>query len=177
MIVGQRGDLPTTIQQAFRDAGVSHLLVVSGLNVSFIAASVFMTWRFGLRWLRSALPRTWLPGWRPTPWAAALSLPVVGLYCSLVGWEVPTTRAAVMVSCYLMTLILDRGHDVWHAMVLAAVLILLYDPLAIFDVSLQLSFVAVMAMLLGQHRPPQSPGGAQSLALLVPPWPGLYGGQ
>lgn len=158
MIVGQRGDLPTTIQQAFRDAGVSHLLVVSGLNVSFIAVSVFVTWRFGLRWLRSILPRTTLPGWRPTPWAAALSLPAVLLYCSLVGWEVPTTRAAVMVSCYLLTLLLDRGHDVWHAMVLAAVTILLWDPLAIFDVSLQLSFVAVIAMLLGSTVLPSRQG-------------------
>jgi competence protein ComEC len=154
MILGQRGDIPTTLQQAFRDAGVSHLLVVSGLNVSFIAASVFITWRLGLRLLRSALPRTQLPGWRPTPWAAALSLPFVGLYCSLVGWEVPTTRAAVMVSCYLMTRILDRGHDVWHAMTLAAVLILLYEPLAIFDVSLQLSFMAVIAMFLGSSLLP-----------------------
>jgi competence protein ComEC len=89
MVIGQRGDLTPEVQQSFRASGTTHLLVVSGLNVSCIAIGVLWVWRTLLRLVRSWLPRPWCPGWRPTPIAAVLSIPLVLLYCSLVGWEVP----------------------------------------------------------------------------------------
>ena len=125
MVLGQRGDLTPEVQQSFRASGTTHLLVVSGLNVSCIAIGVFWVWRALLRLVRSWLPRAWLPGWRPTPLAAFLSLPPVLLYCSLVGWEVPATRAAFMVGSYLLALMLQRSREPLHALVLAAALILL----------------------------------------------------
>ena len=133
MVIGQRGDLAPEVQQSFRASGTTHLLVVSGLNVSCIAIGVLWIWRTLLRLVRSWLPRPWCPGWRPTPIAAVLSIPPVLLYCSLVGWEVPATRAALMVGSYLLALMLQRTREPLHALVLAAALILVLEPAASRD--------------------------------------------
>lgn len=165
IVLGHKGSLPAAIQSDFRTAGVAHLLVVSGLHVGFIAAATLFGWRQLLRTLRSRVPRAWLPGWRPTPAAAMLSLPPVLLYGSLVGWRVPTLRAALMVGCYLLALCIERRSDPRHALVLAAVLIVLVDPRAFADVGFRLSFAAVAAILLATAavlKPyPTSPGVGQ----------------
>jgi len=148
MVLGQRGDLTPEVQQSFRASGTTHLLVVSGLNVSCIAIGVLWVWRTLLRLVRSWLPRAWLPGWRPTPLAALLSIPPVLLYCGLVGWEVPATRAALMVGSYLLALMLQRSREPLHALVLAAALILLLEPTAARDIAFQLSFVAVASIFI-----------------------------
>ena len=77
MVLGHRGQLSTMVEEAFRKTGTAHLLVVSGLNVGFIAAAFMLMWRPLLREVRSRLPRSWLPGWRPTPLALLLLLPPV----------------------------------------------------------------------------------------------------
>ena len=148
IVLGHKGSLPAAIQNDFRAAGVAHLLVVSGLHVGFAAAATLFGWRQVLRTVRSRLPRAWLPGWRPTPMAAMLSLPPVLLYGCLVGWRVPTLRAALMVGCYLLALGIERRSDPRYALVLAAVLIVLVDPWAFADVGFRLSFAAVAAILL-----------------------------
>jgi competence protein ComEC len=148
MVIGQRGDLTPEVQQSFRVSGTTHLLVVSGLNVSCIAMGVLWGWRTLLRLVRSWLPRPWCPGWRPTPIAAVLSIPSVLLYCSLVGWEVPAARAALMVGSYLLALMLQRTREPLHALVLAAALILVLEPAASRDIAFQLSFVAVASIFL-----------------------------
>ncbi|HEY5866544.1 MAG TPA: ComEC family competence protein, partial [Candidatus Tectomicrobia bacterium] len=148
MVLGQRGDLTSAVQQSFRASGTTHLLVVSGLNVSCIAIGVFWVWRTLLRLVRSWLPRSWYPGWRPTPIAAVLSMPPVLLYCSLVGWEVPASRAALMVGCALLALMVQRRREPLHALVLAAALILVLEPAASRDIAFQLSFVAVASIFV-----------------------------
>ena len=152
LVLGHKGSLPADVQADFRTAGVAHLLVVSGLHVGFIAAATLFGWRQLLRTVRSRLPRAWLPGWRPTPLAAILSLPPVLLYCSLVGWRVPTLRAALMIGSYLLALCIERRSDARYALVLAAVLIVLVDPWAFADVGFRLSFAAVAAILLATAK-------------------------
>ena len=162
MVLGQRGDLTPDVQQSFRASGTTHLLVVSGLNVSCIAIAVFWVWRTLLRLVRGWLPRPWLPGWRPTPLAALLSIPPVLLYCGLVGWEVPATRAVLMVGSYLLALMLQRTREPLHALVLSAALILLLEPAASRDIACQLSFVAVASIFLvsGPTLAVENPGSA-----------------
>ena len=163
IVLGERGALPADLQTDFRTAGVAHLLVVSGLHVGFVAAASLLAWRQFLRALRVRLPRDWLPGWRPTPLAAVLSLPPVLLYCSLVGWRVPTLRAALMAGCYMLGLCTERRSDARYALILAAVLIVMVDPRAFSDVGFRLSFTAVAAILLASNafvKRASTPSGA-----------------
>jgi competence protein ComEC len=161
MVVGHRGALPATIEEHFRIAGTAHLLVVSGLHVGFVTMAVLFGLRACLRFLRSWLPRTWLPGWRPTPVAALCCIPAVLLYCSVVGWKVSTLRAALMVGSCILALVFDRSRLLMHALGLAAALILLLDPDALFALDFQLSFMAVAAIALVSQRllrQPDHPG-------------------
>ena len=161
IVLGEKGALSTEIQSDFRTAGVAHLLVVSGLHVGFVAGASLLVWRQLLRALRASLPRDCLPRWRPTPLAAVLGLPSVLLYCSLVGWRVPTLRAALMVGCYMLALCTERRSDARYALILAAVLIVLMDPRAFTDVGFRLSFTAVAAILLAS-RASMKPGPTSS---------------
>src|SRR5262249_56048370 len=93
-------------------------------------------------------------GWGPTPLAALLSIPPVLLYCGLVGWEVPATRAALMVFSYLLALMLQRSREPLHALVLAAALVLPLPPAAARDIAVRLSFCAGAAIFLVLHCSP-----------------------
>jgi competence protein ComEC len=158
MVLGHRGQLSTMVEEAFRKTGTAHLLVVSGLNVGFIAAAFMLMWRPLLREVRSRLPRSWLPGWRPTPLALLLLLPPLLLYWMLVGWQVPMARAALMLGCSMLALALGRKQEILYVLLLAATLILLFDPAALFTPGFQLSFVAVASMLLAsRHTSPAVP--------------------
>jgi competence protein ComEC len=148
MILGQRSMLPADITAQFQHTGTAHLLVVSGLHVGFLATAFFLGQRALLRWVRSRLPRTWHPAWRPTPVAALLSLPPMLLYCSLVGWKISTTRAAIMVGSYMLAVMVSRPRAVLHALGLAATVILVFDPHAVSSLGFQLSFSAVAALAL-----------------------------
>jgi len=152
MVLGQRGELSRDIQQAFHTAGIGHLLVVSGLHIGVVMLGFFVSLRAILRLIRSWLPRHWVPTWRPTPVAAFLCLPPVLLYCYLVGWKVSTIRAALMVGCSVLALAVSRSRDLRYALSLAAALILLCDPYALFSLGFQLSFTAVAAVIVaGQY--------------------------
>ncbi|MEE8302867.1 MAG: DNA internalization-related competence protein ComEC/Rec2, partial [Candidatus Tectomicrobia bacterium] len=148
MILGQRGTLSPSVQQNFRASGTAHLLVVSGLHVGFVASAFLLGWQALFRTVRGCLPRTWPLHWRPTQLAIVLSLVSITLYCSLVGWKVPTTRAAVMVGSSLLALAFGRQRELPYALALAAALLWLVNPSTLFSVGFQLSFAAVACMLL-----------------------------
>lgn len=150
MIFGQRGILPAQQIEDFRIAGTAHLLVVSGLHVGFVATLFFLVWRTLFRLLTPYLPLTW----RPTPLAIALSLPEIIFYCSVVGWQVSTLRAAVMVGSSLIALAIGRLRELPYAIAFAAIVLCLSKPLIIFSLGFQLSFVAVscIALVLYSHR-------------------------
>jgi competence protein ComEC len=151
IVLGHRGALTPDIEQAFQAAGLAHLLVVSGLHVGFVVLASFVSLRTLCRYLRSWAPRSWLPAWRPTPTAALLSMTPLLFYCSLVGWKVSTTRAAIMAGSYLLALAVSRQREPLQAVCLAAILVLLLDPNALLTPGFQLSFVAVTMILLASR--------------------------
>jgi competence protein ComEC len=79
--------------------------------------------------------------------AAFITLLPVTAYCFLAGNQIATVRATIMVTTYLTSIIIDRQDDLWNTLSLAALLILIFSPAALFDISFQLSFVSVMAIL------------------------------
>jgi competence protein ComEC len=152
MVLGQRGHLPAAVEESFRQTGTAHLLVVSGLHVGFIAVTFMLIWRTVLREVRSRLPRSWWPGCRPTPLAIVLLSPPLFFYCTLVGWHIPATRAAVMVWVSLLALTLNRTQEIMSVLLLAAAAILLCDPAALFTPGFQLSFIAVASLILASRH-------------------------
>ena len=148
MIIGESGYLTHDIRDNFMASGTTHILSISGSHLALVAIIVFGCVRWGL--LR--LPKPWLlrltQHITPTKCAAFATIPPVLFYSALAGGEVPTIRSLIMILIGLLAVLAERPHAGQRALALAALCILTWDPLAVFDISFQLSFLSVLTILL-----------------------------
>jgi competence protein ComEC len=158
MVLGIRGGLSPEVREAFSASGTAHLMSVSGLHVGFVYAAVFIVLKHGLIQLRFRLLGRFSGGPRPSKLAAAGGLLAVLGYACLVGSNLPTIRATLMIATYVIAYLLDRDGDPWHTTALAALLMLIVHPLSLFDIGFQLSFAGVLAILYAQRllHPPDT---------------------
>ena len=156
LVLGDRGDIRRELDDAFRAAGVSHVLSVSGLHLA-IAAFLFYV---GLRRLLVRVPS--LAATRPVQrWAAAAALPAVLLYTLLTGAQVATVRSCIVAFAWLGAAVVRRRTSAAQALTLALLAILGASPLELFDPSFQLSFAAAAGTsLLASRWSPQGHGGS-----------------
>lgn len=149
--------LPPDVRETFAASGTAHLMSVSGLHVGFVYAAVFLVLKGGLVPLRFHLLGRFSGGPRPSKLAAAGGLLAVIGYAVLIGSNVPTLRATVMIATFVVAYLLDRDGDPFNTTALAALLILLLWPVSLFDIGFQLSFAGVLAILYA-HRWLYPPG-------------------
>ena len=146
MVLGEEGQLTDEIRDRFMAAGVTHIISISGSHLGMVAVLCFGFIR-GLMLLipeRSYNRLTLFAD--PKKIAAWLTLPLVIFYTLLAGGQVATVRSLVMIAAGLAALVLDRENALMRALALAALLILLTSPQALFDISFQLSFVSVLVI-------------------------------
>src|SRR5215510_8784223 len=132
LLLGEKTGLPPEASEAFRRAGVYHVLAVSGFNVALLASSVF----FVLATLGVAR--------RPTAVVAGLAL--VG-FALVVGNQASVLRATVMGVLLLAAMLLDRESQLMNALALAVVALLVWRPADLADPGFQLSFVATAGII------------------------------
>ncbi len=147
LIIGDKSRLDPELRDSFTRVGVAHVLAISGLHIGLVATLAYGAW-----WWLLARSQYVLLMWSVPKLAALLTLPVVLLYAGLAGGSVSTLRAVIMVTVFLTALLLDQKEEVFRSLALAALIVSLIWPGAIFDISFQLSFVAVLAIFLGLHR-------------------------
>ncbi|MFQ5881326.1 MAG: DNA internalization-related competence protein ComEC/Rec2 [Candidatus Methylomirabilales bacterium] len=137
IILGDRSGLSKEVREVFLTSGTYHILVISGLHVGFLASLLF----FLTRCLR-------------LPLAAGGLFTVLGvvLYALLSGGSPPVVRATLMTSLYLLALIVGRERDLYNTLAVAAFLLLLWNPLYLFDAGFQLTFAATGAILVAVQR-------------------------
>lgn len=147
--LGDATSVPAPQRDRFGDAGIAHLLAVSGLHVSIVArlvgGGVYALLRLGF----------W-PGcvW-PARLHAGVSLLAVWGYACWVGAGVSVLRAAWMASAALLARALGcGGRGGVRALGLAGLCLLLRDPLALFSASALLSFASVAGLLTLSMSPP-----------------------
>lgn len=90
--------------------------------------------------------------WSVPKLAAVLTVPVVLVYAVLAGGSVSTWRAATMACVFLGAILFDQKEEGVRSLALAALIICTLWPGAVFDASFQLSFAAVLGILVGLHR-------------------------
>jgi competence protein ComEC len=132
LLLGEKTGLPPEASEAFRRAGVYHILAVSGFNVALLASSVF----FVLSTL--GVPR------RVTAVVAGAAL--VG-FALVVGGQASVLRATVMGLLLLGALLLDRESQLMNALALAVVLLLAWRPGDLGEPGFQLSFAATAGII------------------------------
>ncbi len=140
--LGERGDIGResfdegfSVRDAFARAGLAHLMALSGQNVALLTGTLI--------WLLGAL------GARPV-WKYGLPAALLPVYLLLLVGATPSiTRAVLMGGAALLALMVGRGRlDPLGVVALAAVACLLLFPLWLLDIGFQLSFLAVLGLLL-----------------------------
>lgn len=148
IVIGESGYLSEEMREGFVAAGIAHLLAVSGTHLAFVAVFVF----FCSRTLILRLPEKMLLKCTtrkiPSQWAALITALAVTFYAFLAGGRIGTLRALSMALVYLFSIWLVRSRDAKNSLALAALLILLIQPRALFEISFQLSFLAVLSIML-----------------------------
>jgi competence protein ComEC len=132
LLLGERSALPRATDEAFRRAGVYHVLAVSGFNVALLAGAVFA----GLA--ACGLPR------RGAALVAGAAL--VG-FALVVGGQPSVLRATVMALLLLAALLLDRESQLANALALAGLVLLLWRPGDLWEPGFQLSFAATAGIV------------------------------
>lgn len=158
---GDRGAIAEQDDEAMRDAGLTHLLSISGLHVSAVVAA---TWLIAIKLLA-----LW-------PWLALrVRLPILAaglaalsgiLYTLVTGAEVPTVRSCIGAVLVLAALALGREPLSLRMLAVAAFMVMLLWPEAVVGPSFQMSFASVIA-IVSLH------GSAPVRAFLAPreePW-------
>jgi competence protein ComEC len=133
LLLGEKQGLTIEVREAFTSAGVAHILAVSGSNVAFIAAMVF----FPLELLR--IPR------KVRTLAACAG---VALYMLLVGNQASVVRATVMSLVFLTGGLLEEKSNPVNSLGVAGLILLSIRTQSLFDIGFQLSFVAVLSIIL-----------------------------
>ena len=132
ILLGKRSDLPTETLDIFRNSGTFHVLAVSGLHVGLVAMFCY----FGFRCFR--LPQKVL---------CLLTIAAVLIYACLIGFRPSVFRASLMAILFLFATLIDRDADLFNLLAFAALVLLLLNPLQMWDVGFQLSFIAVAAIV------------------------------
>lgn len=134
MLLGLRSAIPPELADAFARTGATHILAISGHNLTVVA---------GL-WVSIGV---WLFG-RRHPLSLGLALFVVWAYSLLAGLAPSLLRAALMGSLVLLAAFLGRQASALTSLVAAAALLTAFDPMILWDLGFQLSFMAMVGLIV-----------------------------
>ena len=144
LAVGASHHISADQWRVFAATGTTHLIAISGLHVTMVAALAMVLAQVMWRLPRRQAPR------RARSDVSCLCGAVAALaYAALAGFSVPTQRTVVMLLCALAAIGLRRAQPPANVLALALIAVLLYDPHAVLTAGLWLSFVAVAAIVLG----------------------------
>ncbi|HUP28306.1 MAG TPA: ComEC/Rec2 family competence protein [Chloroflexia bacterium] len=134
VVTGDRSSIPTGVQDAFQRSGTTHILAISGQNISLLVGFAWMLYGRKGRGMRMPL---WLVG--------GLLLSLVS-YTLFTGATPSVVRAAVMGAVLLLAPIAGRRYDATSAITVSAALMALFDPRVVADGGFQLSFLATVGI-------------------------------
>jgi competence protein ComEC len=139
LIVSGKDAMPKDILEDFRRAGVIHIVVLSGYNITIIAEFIRKIFEKGFIAIRlTAFPQM-------AVWASVFG---IILFVLMTGAEATVVRAAIMVLVVMMAKSFGRNYSAPRALLGAAFLMVVHNPkILIFDPSFQLSFLATMALI------------------------------
>ncbi|MEB2784868.1 ComEC/Rec2 family competence protein [Algoriphagus persicinus] len=138
LLLGQKKELDPTIREAYTQAGVMHILAVSGLHVGIIYA-LFILILKPLK-LKKEKARLYL-----------LSvILVIWLYAFLTGLSPSVVRASTMFSLLTLGQMRERRPSIYNILAFSAILMITTNPDVVFEVGFQLSYLAVLGIVMIQ---------------------------
>ncbi len=131
MLLGVKSSVPTAVWETFNRTGLSHILVISGWNITIVVAALL-----GLGKALKLNQRH----------ATALAIAAIVVYVAFVGANGAVIRAALMGAIVALAQPLGRKADAWAALAAAIWLMTLIDPQALWDLGFQLSALATASL-------------------------------
>ncbi len=135
LILGYKAELSREVLSAYSKTGTMHVLSVSGMHVGLVfyilnALLWFMGRNKALRILR-----------------AVIIISLIWFYAVITGFSPSVCRAAVMLSIYVLGKAIYRNTNSYNLVAVSAVFLLVYNPIFLFDVGFQLSYLAVLGLI------------------------------
>lgn len=132
LLLGARHHLDYQTLEPFLQTGTVHVLAISGLHLGMLIYGVFLLLRLGLLRRKVVL------------WSTIL---LVCFYAILTSGQPPVVRAALLTVGVSVARLIGRPYFTWNLWGAGALVVLLYNPLQLFDVGVQLSFLAVATLI------------------------------
>ncbi|MCM1370174.1 MAG: ComEC/Rec2 family competence protein [Candidatus Amulumruptor caecigallinarius] len=134
VLLGDKSCLSDNVKELFSNAGISHMLALSGMHVGIVASIIslllFPLNFFGMYKLRMIITAI-----------------LLFAYTMISGAAPSTVRAMLMAAAVIAGILLERKNSSWNSLMLAAFVILAFSPYSILDVGLQLSFMCVASLI------------------------------
>ncbi|MFZ1573050.1 MAG: ComEC/Rec2 family competence protein, partial [Candidatus Kapaibacterium sp.] len=130
-LIGDKNNIDPDTISAFKNTGTSHLLAVSGQQTTLIAIILFA--------LLSWVPNKHLKFY--------IILMFLLIYISITGYQISIIRASIMIITFMLSRLLSRVTEPLNLIGFSAIIILILDPVSLFDVGFQLSFMAVISIV------------------------------
>lgn len=158
LLVGQRRAIHEDDNEALRNAGLAHMLAISGLHIGLFFGVVF----FCVRLLLAGVPSLALR--RPIKnYAAVAAITAAGFYMLIAGATIPTQRAMMMMALVFVAILMNRTPLSMRLVAFAACVVLLIAPESLIYPSFQMSFAAVAGLVA-------------FFQMIKPYWSGWYSG-
>ncbi len=132
MTLGDRSRLTNELRDTYSMSGASHILALSGMHLGIIYLLFSFLLGFG-RW-------SWL--------REIIIVASIWAFVFLTGLSPSAVRAAVMITIYSIVSVANRNRMSLNALAFAALVMLIANPLNLYDVGFQMSFLAVFAILV-----------------------------
>lgn len=137
MVLGDKQNLTTDLEDTYRQTGAAHIIAVSGLHVDIVAILLFLfigkfyRIHFYVYVISSVL--------------------MIGLLCSyslIVGNSPSVIRAVFMYSLLFISRMIGKGYSIWNILSVSALTMLIVRPSLLFDIGFQFSFLAVISIVI-----------------------------
>lgn len=136
LLIGYRDDLDRDLVQAYSNTGVVHIIAVSGMHLGLIYGLLMFLFKRFNRNRRMKFVR------------AILVIVLLWLFSLLTGASASVLRAVIMFTVIVGAEVLDRKGNIYNSMAASAVVLLLFNPFILWDVGFQLSYAAVLSIVL-----------------------------
>lgn len=133
MTLGTGRQLPAELLDRFRNAGLYHLLVVSGIHVGIVAAALHAVLRYG---------------GVPARYRLWVVMPVLLIFAGFCGFQLPVLRAVIMACVLYAGVVLHRMADGLYSLAFSAAVLVWLWPGALFEASFQMTMMATASILM-----------------------------
>ena len=135
LLLGQRQDISEEVYTSYTNAGVIHILAISGLHIGLILLILEFIFKPVTRIKHGKLIN------------AILLVSIMWSFAIIAGLSASVTRAVTMFSIVAISKNLERPTNIYNTLAISALIIILFKPMFLFDVGFQLSYLAVFAIV------------------------------